>query len=88
MSRYMYRYEVLVDERKHTFYLTSGPEHVAAPDDNHVEFWAEFEEGKPSYQRAFRVFGTGHELPDEAAWVGTCPRTRNGFVWHLYEVAP
>ena len=86
MSRCMFRFEVPVDGHKHTFSLTSGPVHVETTDDG-VEFWAEHEDDKPVYPRAFQVFGTGHDLPDEAAWVGTGGRTRDGYVGHLYEVA-
>jgi hypothetical protein len=34
----------------------------------------------------FRVFGTGHQIPQNARWVATCPRTPAGLVWHLYEL--
>jgi hypothetical protein len=37
-------------------------------------------------KRAFRVFGTGNELPEGAKWVATCPRTPDGIVLHLYEL--
>ena len=35
-------------------------------------------------KRTFRVFGTGHEIPDGSVYVGTCMDRE--FVWHLYEV--
>jgi hypothetical protein len=87
MTRRMYRYDVPVDGQAHTFYLTSGPVHVETTVTG-MEFWAEHEAGKPPHPRAFRVFGTGDDLPDEAAWVGTGGRTQGGYVGHLYEVAP
>jgi hypothetical protein len=34
------------------------------------------------------AFGTGQPIPDGMRWVGTCNRTPDGFVWHLYEVVP
>jgi hypothetical protein len=83
----MYRYEVPVDNQPHHFDLTSGPVHVETTDQG-MEFWAEHEDGKPAYRRAFRVFATGESIPDEAAWIGTGSRTRDGYVGHLYEVAP
>lgn len=54
-----------------------------------VEFWAEHDpDAYTEEPRTFQVFGTGQPLPDGAAWVGTCDRTPEGLVWHLYEVAP
>jgi hypothetical protein len=32
------------------------------------------------------VFGTGQPLPEDAGWRGTCDRTPDGLVWHLYEL--
>jgi hypothetical protein len=34
--------------------------------------------------RHFKVFGTGHEIPDDAQWLATWQA--EPFVWHLYEV--
>jgi hypothetical protein len=83
----MFRYTVPADERAHPFTLTHSPVAVAAfNDSNAVEFWVEHTTGAPAIKRWFRVFGTGHPLPDEARWIGTCARTPSGLVWHLYEV--
>ena len=87
MTRRIFRYTVPVDGQAHTFELTSGPLHVETTSDG-MEFWAEHDTAKPAYRRAFRVFGTGHPLPDEAAGVGTGGRTQGGYVGHLFEVAP
>jgi hypothetical protein len=87
MTRRMYRYEVPVDDQRHHFDLTFGPVAVRAADDRTVEFWAEHQDDERAYRRAFQVFGTGHDLPDEAGWVGTCQRLPSGLVWHLFEVA-
>jgi hypothetical protein len=53
-----------------------------------VEFWAECDEGREAElaPRIFRVFGTGHDLPEDALWRGTCPRLPDGRVAHLYEL--
>jgi hypothetical protein len=89
--RQMFRYVVPVDDRPHRIELTGGPVKVAARKlggEHVVEFWAEHDPSMTAHLRAFRVFGTGHPLPDEAAWCGTCDRTPDGFVWHLFEVKP
>jgi hypothetical protein len=84
----MYRYEVPIDDGMYTYGLGHNPVAVAVvPDDDRerdVEFWAEHTEGAPLVKRTFRVFGTGQPLPNGAKWIGTCPRTAAGLVWHLY----
>jgi hypothetical protein len=91
MIRRMLRYGVPVDDQPHVIPLSHSPVAVAAVvndvGEHFVEFWAEHTEGAPQVRRAFRVFGTGHPLPDGARWTGTCARTAGGLVWHLYEVA-
>ena len=90
-QRRMLRYVVAIDDRPHLVPLTSDP--VTLPvaaispwGARSVEFWTEYVEGAPETQRAFQVFGTGHPLPPGARHVGTCARTEQGFVWHLFEV--
>lgn len=84
----MYRYTVPIDGQAHNVGMSGEPVAVAvAPDGTHVEFWAESNDLIPVRTRVFRAFGTGRELPFTARHVGTCPRTPDGYVWHLYEVA-
>ncbi len=87
--RCMHRYEVPADGQPHVIPLTHSPVAVAAaPSGSHswaVEFWCEHTEDAPPSRRTFQVFGTGHHLPEDAKWVGTCPRD-SGLVWHLYEI--
>jgi hypothetical protein len=76
-----------VDDEAHGLHLSHSPVAVAATSDGqHVEIWCESTRGASTGLRWFRVFGMGHPLPDDARWVGTCPRTSSGLVWHLYEV--
>jgi hypothetical protein len=86
VKRQMHRYAVPVDDQRHRFSLTCSPVAVAAADIDRVEFWAE-DTDDAGMIRAFQVFGTGHPLPADARWVGTCQRI-SGLVWHLYEVTP
>jgi hypothetical protein len=88
-DRRMFRYVVPVNDRPNVFDLSHSPVAVAAvggAGSPLVEFWAEHAEDTPATRRAFRVFGTGHPLPAGARWVGTCARTEDGLVWHLYEI--
>lgn len=85
--RAVYRYEVPVDDRFHAVAM-HGPSkilHVAARHPDVVEFWAEHNE-PITVDRWFRVFGTGHPLPEE--WIqhiGTTLAADGQLVWHLYE---
>lgn len=91
MARYLIRHEVPVeDDQPSVFRLNSSTlapvRAVAARRVSVVEFWVERWDGSPLVDRLFQVFGTGQALPDRAAWRGTCPRTAEGLVWHLYEL--
>lgn len=91
MTTRMFRYLVPVDGKAYAFDLDHNPVHVAyrfeATAGECVEFWAEHSDGDHDRgPRTFQVFGTGHPLPDGARWIGTCDRTPDGLVWHLYEV--
>lgn len=38
----------------------------------------------PDYPRRFKIFGTGHEVPDQAVHVGSV--IQQAMVWHVYKV--
>ena len=48
--------------------------------------WVEHDLEKPKITRTFSIIGTGHEIPEEAAHVGSFQMPP--FVWHLYEKLP
>lgn len=74
ITRRMFRYVVPIDDRHHEIALTGDPVAVGQQAFDAVEFWAE------------HIQPHGHPLPPNARWVGTCPRTPDGLVWHLYEM--
>ena len=84
--RTVYRHALPVDDQPHVFTMTGDPVSVALIDDIRVEFWFEHDDRQGASDRAFQVFGTGQPVPDDAVYVGTCPRTPLGLVWHLFEV--
>ena len=52
-----------------------------------VTFWAEVDRyPSNTTPRYFRVFGTGHSIPDHATHIGTCLGAGGDLVWHLYEL--
>jgi hypothetical protein len=63
------------------------PAEVGAAGIHVVEFWAEHDpDAYGEEPRTFQVFGTGQLVPDGMHWVGTCDRTPDGHVPHLYEL--
>ncbi|HMG65676.1 MAG TPA: hypothetical protein VK599_22250 [Streptosporangiaceae bacterium] len=86
MSRSVYRYQVGLGAPVEIS-LTGEPVAFGALGYSAgIEFWAEHDDAKPAVPRVFVIVGTGHRVPDGAVYVGTAPRTREGLVWHLYEM--
>lgn len=86
MSRAVHRYEVGLDGPVEIG-LTGNPVAFGALGYSAgIEFWAERDDALPEVARTFVIVGTGHHVPGGASYVGTAPRTRDGLVWHLYEI--
>lgn len=81
----IFRYEVPDDGAWHDVDMAGEPLHVACRRPSIVEFWAEHRDG-PSVTRRLRVFGTGHQVPDQARYRGTA--LAGPLVLHLYEEGP
>lgn len=59
---------------------------VAAQGD-HMWMWVRLNPAEDLEPRAFRVYGTGHLIEDDASvYVGTADM--GSFVWHVFEVVP
>lgn len=84
MTKRIYRYEVPVDDCWHI--IRSGkPLHVACRQLDTVEFWAASPDDMAGSgeERHFRVYGTGHPMPDALTYVGTALAPGGHLVWHL-----
>lgn len=79
------RYTVPVDDCWHAIDLSGPIRHIATRGLDYVEIWAET--GGMSQSRRFRVYGTGHLIPDDATYVGTVLTPGGQLVWHLYEAS-
>lgn len=79
----IFRYEVPVDDQWHDIPLSGAIYHVASRRPHVVEFWALA--GGPDVRRTFRVFGTGHPLPEQFKHRGSCFVGGGHLVWHLVE---
>lgn len=83
----IFRFEVPVDDMWHNIDCPDGEiKAIGTNGPGIVEFWCEAQEGPEYPPRRFRIYGTGHRVPDAAKYVGTAPRHSSGLVWHLYEM--
>ncbi|MEU1663570.1 hypothetical protein ABZ547_08140 [Streptomyces sparsogenes] len=85
MTPAIFRYEIPVDDRWHALDLTGPIVHVASRSMHTVEVWAINGQTAPT-RRGFRVYGTGHPIPDDATHVGTAIPPGGQLVWHLLEL--
>lgn len=84
MADAIYRYEIPVDDRWHPLQLSGPVLHVGCRTMHAVEVWALHSDG-PTATRTFRVYGTGHALPDSIRHVGTAIAPGGQRVRHLIE---
>jgi hypothetical protein len=88
VSKYVYRYEVPVDDAVHSLALTGPVVKIEVSQNyNVVEVWALAKPGAKKRTHNLRAFGTGQEIPDDARYVGTTTRSL-GLVWHLFSLPP
>jgi hypothetical protein len=89
MSRVVYKYGISFDEFS---YLVPPGATVLQTDmfvkEDGIHFWMEHIrpsdiEPEDLVSRTFRLFGTGHEIPD--GWTHRGTVSGDVFVWHLYE---
>jgi hypothetical protein len=82
----IWKYKIHVKEEEKTFDMPYGSVilHVGSQFQNQVTLWVQFSEdmGHKS-TRTFRIFGTGHSIPDNYIYVGTADD--KPFMWHVYE---
>jgi hypothetical protein len=56
----------------------------AGVQDDKPYMWVELDPENSNAEREFRIYGTGHTIPDEGFW---CASFQHGaYVWHLYEI--
>jgi hypothetical protein len=80
------RYEVPVNDLEHLLWVAGDIVHVQTRSADYVEFWSlERRNGGRTVERAFQVFGTGHEVPEGLRFVGSAVSPGGTFVWHLFE---
>lgn len=85
MSRAIWKYEFEVTDIVQAYDIPQGYSivHVEAQG-RHVCMWVDVNVEREKTERTFQIFGTGHPVPDDAAYIGTAQI--GSFVWHLFEV--
>jgi hypothetical protein len=88
--RTMHRFVIIADDTEQTAMLLPAregefPLAIGNAGPNRVEFWAEVDTTR-TVPRDFRIYGTGHRVPEGARYAGTAPRNQQGLVWHLFEI--
>lgn len=59
--------------------------HVGSEAPDIVCVWAALDSDAPKDERTFRIFGTGHPIPDEVGFEGYLGSTQAPpFVWHVF----
>lgn len=81
-------YRVDVEMPKGAQIVRFGVQYVGplgdTPRQGHPTIWALVDPEQPTETRTFQVFGTGHDLPYGARYVGTYDA--EPFVWHWFEL--
>jgi hypothetical protein len=92
MTRRIYKYTIVLDDRPTVVTLPVGSEVVMVGVQDAVMpgtvcLWAEHEVDEDLFcDRAFVVHGTGHKINTNEVHVGSF--IQEPFVWHVYEVMP
>lgn len=83
MSALILRYEVPVDDRRHTLTLRGDVVHLGARRPDVVEVWAIADQACLKPPTEYLVVGTGQTWPPGANYVGTTMAAGGALVWHL-----
>lgn len=81
----VFRYPIPVDDTWYDLPLTGPVVKVDTRGEDYVELWAIAREGVEPVQRRFKVYGTGHPVPDHTKHVGSALAPSGTLVWHLFE---
>jgi len=88
MAKQIWKFPIPITGEKLELTMPVGSEilHIAAQYDVGA-LWAlvDSDPEKIDVVRTFHIFGTGHDVPSELAYVGTWLVAGGTFVWHLFE---
>jgi hypothetical protein len=86
MARVVHKYEVLARNGFGKVEMPVGAEIVHADvQRTSVYIWALGDPDAELVTRLLGYFGTGHLIPDQAEYVGSCTDRDFGLVWHVFE---
>lgn len=83
MSKTVYKYPIPIKTQKFSLLLPKGWKFLSAMIQNDQPFlWAEVVDGVERIEQEFSMYGTGQEIPNNAAYLTTF--SIGPFVMHLY----
>lgn len=85
--RTVWRYEIDLNADQFALQVGGTVVHVGLRVARMIELWVEVDTDRLTSDNSniYRVFGTGHPLPDDATHVGSV--IDGPFVWHVYRLA-
>lgn len=84
MSKTICKYEIHNGKETHIAMPSAAKVVHADVQEGHVFIWAEVDTEANSVLRKFSYFGTGHDIPKNAVYIGTV--FQGEYVWHIYEI--
>ena len=87
MSTQILKYRISTEQERTTVAMRAGTliRAVGVQRPSEICLWAEVPDDGPIEPHAFRVIGTGWDVPDPGTYLGTV--FEGQFVWHVYEMA-
>jgi len=87
----VYKTVIPIDDKPHPVVTNGSILHVGRQETTSVCFWHEhWTDTELAPESAaegwYQVFGTGHDIPQDAYHIGTVQDIVRGLVWHLYQV--
>jgi len=86
--RTVHKFNLNIGETVIDLPMSAKPVHVEQQH-GQLQLWVETTLGEPTFERVYRVFGTGHPIDDfeglKITYVGTALMEGGSFVAHVYE---
>ena len=88
-SRRIWKFELSIEDKQY-IEMPKDPEILSAQfQDGNLCVWAMVEPQNAPRRIQFRVYGTGHPLPDDfGVYVATVQQPGLSLVWHLFVIEP
>ena len=88
-TRRIFKYPLVIDDKQYVE-MPKDPEILSAQfQGDQLCVWAMVEPDNAPRRVQFRIYGTGHPLPDDfGTYVATVQQPGKALVWHLFVIEP